>query len=209
LAMGANNLKSDISNGMKRRHFEYVDSLNDTEKMDFAAMLYKLFLGQDTPRITICEDAYRDRGLLITFKDRYLQFYNSVARDILLDTFTKFYFSESRLVELSQKLKQARMEGSGGGEYFEELFLGLCFRFRPDIQTCSRASSRTIHFQSNVWFRFDGKCVDRRLSSIEMSCWIKFIRNYALLDYAYVDMIDDGRWMLYLIRVSVSPFSVA
>jgi len=40
-----------------------------------------------------------------------------------------------------------------------------------------------------------------------MSCWIKFIRNYPRLDYAYVDM-SNGRWMLYLIQVSVSPFPV-
>ncbi|KAK4528405.1 hypothetical protein GAYE_SCF56G6347 [Galdieria yellowstonensis] len=40
-----------------------------------------------------------------------------------------------------------------------------------------------------------------------MSCWIQFISNYPRLDYAYVDM-TDGKWMLYLIQVSVLPFSV-
>ncbi|KAK4526602.1 hypothetical protein GAYE_SCF25G4518 [Galdieria yellowstonensis] len=172
----AYSLKADISNAMKRRHFEYVDSLNDSKKADFAKMLYELFLGRETPTITICEDSYRDRGLLIAFEDRSLQFYNSLRVIFFL------------------KLKEARMKGVSGGEYFRELFLGLCLRFRPDIQTCSRASSRTIHFQSNAWFRFDGKYFDRRLSSITTSCWIRFIRNYARLDYAYVDM-TDGRWM--------------
>jgi len=57
------NFKADICNAMKMRHFEYVDLLNDSKKADFAAMLYKLFLGRETPIITICEDAYRDRGL--------------------------------------------------------------------------------------------------------------------------------------------------
>jgi len=202
----ASNLKADISNSMKMRHVEYVDSLNDVKKADFAKMLYNLFLGGGTPSMTICDNAYRDRGLLITLKDRSLQLYNSVARDILFDTFTQFYFSENHLVELSQELKKARKGGSGGGACFEELFLGLVLRFRPEIQTYSRARSRTIHFQSNVLFRFDGKCFDRRLSSITTSCWIKFSRNYPRLDYAYVDMIDDGSWMLYLIQVSVSSF---
>jgi len=199
--------KADICNSMKMRQFEYVDSLKDSKKTDFVEMLYKLFLGGKTPRITICEDAYRVRGLLITFKDRSLQFYNSVAREILFDTFTQFYFSDNRLVKISQKLKEARMNGFGGDEYFEELFLGLCFRFRPDVEIYSRASSRRIHFQSSAWFRFDGKCFDRRLSSIKMSCWIKFIRNNPCVDYAYVDM-TDGRWKLYLIQVSVSSFPV-
>ncbi|KAK4526948.1 hypothetical protein GAYE_SCF29G4867 [Galdieria yellowstonensis] len=202
----ASNLKADISNSMKMRHVEYVDSLNDVKKADFAKMLYNLFLGGGTPSMTICDNAYRDRGLLITLKDRSLQLYNSVARDILFDTFTQFYFSENHLVELSQELKKARKGGSDGGACFEELFLGLCLRFRPEIQTCSRERSRTIHFQSNVLFRFDGKCFDRRLSCITTSCWIKFSRNYPRLDYAYVDMIDDGSWMLYLIQVSVSSF---
>ncbi|KAK4526702.1 hypothetical protein GAYE_SCF26G4618 [Galdieria yellowstonensis] len=199
--------KADICNSMKMRHFEYVDSLKDSKKTDFVEMLYKLFLGGKTPRITVCEDAYRDRGLLITFEDRSLQFYNSVAREILFDTFTQFYFSDHRLVKLSQKLKEARVNGFGGDEYFEELFLGLCLCFRPDIQIYSRASSRTIHFQSTAWFRFDGRCFDRLLSSIKMSCWIKFIRNNPCLDYAYVDM-TDGIWKLYLIQVSVSSFPV-
>ncbi|KAK4522764.1 hypothetical protein GAYE_PCTG30G0654 [Galdieria yellowstonensis] len=133
----ANNFKADISNAMKRRQFEYVDSLND--------------------------------------------------------------------IELSQELKEVRMKGAGGGEYFEELFLGLCLRFCPDIQTHSRVSKRTIHLQSNVLFRFDGKNFDRRLSSIRMSCWIKFIKNFPGFDYAYVDM-TDGSWRLCLMKVSVSSF---
>jgi len=44
-------------------------------------------------------------------------------------------------------------------------------------------------------------------SNIEFSCWIKFGANYPRLDYAYVDM-TDGRWLLYLIQVSVSSFPV-
>jgi hypothetical protein len=197
--------KADISNAMKRRQFEYVDSLNDSKKADFVQMLYKLFLGPEIARITICDNAYRHRGFLITFKDRSLQFYNSAARDILFDTFMQLYFSDSRLVELSQELKEVRMKGAGGGEYFEELFLGLCLRFCPDIQTHSRVSKRTIHLQSNVLFRFDGKYFDRRLSSIRMSCWIKFIKNFPGFDYAYVDM-TDGSWRLCLMKVSVSSF---
>ncbi|KAK4528741.1 hypothetical protein GAYE_SCF64G6687 [Galdieria yellowstonensis] len=139
--------------------------------------------------------------------DRSLQFYNRVARDILCDTLSELYFTSNRLTELSHKLKKAIRKGAGGDEYFEELFLGLCFNSRPDIQTYSRVSSRTIYFQSNVLYRFDGKCFDRRLSSIKMSCWIKFIRNYLGFDYAYVDM-TDGRWMLCLMQVSVSSFPV-
>jgi len=44
-------------------------------------------------------------------------------------------------------------------------------------------------------------------SKISVSCWIKFRGNYPGSDYAYVDM-TDGRWMLYLIQVSVSSFPV-
>jgi hypothetical protein len=43
-------------------------------------------------------------------------------------------------------------------------------------------------------------------SKIEFSCWIRFGTNYPRLDYAYVDMTEDGNWMLYLIQVSVSSF---
>jgi len=203
----ARNFKAGISHEMKRSHSEYVGSLKGNKKADFAEMLYKLFLGRETPRITICDNAYRQRVLLITFKDRSLQFYNRVARDILCDTLSEFYFTSNRLTELSHKLKKAIRKGAGGDEYFEELFLGFCFISRPDIQTFSRVSSWTINFQSNVLYRFDGKCFNRRLSSIRMSCWIRFIRNYLGLDYAYVDM-TDASWMLCLMEVSVSSFPV-
>ncbi|KAK4525806.1 hypothetical protein GAYE_SCF17G3715 [Galdieria yellowstonensis] len=50
--------------------------------------------------------------------------------------------------------------------------------------------------------------VDRRLSSIEMSCWIKFIRNYALLDYAYVDMSDAQLERLFEKSAESVPLAV-
>jgi len=203
----AQNFKAEISYRMKRSHSEYVYSLNDSKKADLAEMLYKLFVGRETPRITICDNAYRHRGLLITFKDRSLQFYNSVARDILFDTFMELYFSLNRPIEVSQRLKETRRKGAGGDEYFQKLFLALFCPSYREFQTYSRVGGRTIHFESEVLFRFDGKYLDRRLSSISMSCWIQFIRNYPRLDYAYVDM-TDGKWMLYLIQVSVLPFSV-
>jgi len=60
-----------------------------------------------------------------------LQFYNSVVRDSLFDTFTEFYCLKNRLVELSQKLRKARIKGFSGGEYFEELFLVERSIFNP------------------------------------------------------------------------------
>jgi len=60
----ARNFKAEISYRMERSHSEYFDSLNDSKKADFAEMLYKLFVGRETPRFTICDNAYRHRGLL-------------------------------------------------------------------------------------------------------------------------------------------------
>jgi len=110
--------------------------------------------------VTICDDTYRDRGFLISVKDRPLHVYNSIARDISLNIFKQFWF-ENRLVELSKRLKESRIKGAGEGEYFEELFLGLCFRL--DIQTYLRVNHRTMYIQSKVWFRFYGKYFHRRL----------------------------------------------
>ncbi|KAK4526218.1 hypothetical protein GAYE_SCF22MG4132 [Galdieria yellowstonensis] len=197
-----------VYRNMKKRHDTYVNSLKGEEKETFYNMLYKLFLGRETPATTLFDSAYQDRGLLIPLHDESLQFYNSIARDVLFESFSNYYFTKERLVEVSNKFKEARRECRGGGAYFEQLFLYLCYQFRPNIEVYSRASHRTIHLNSNVrWLRFDGKKFMRQRSKVNFSCWIKFGENYPQLDYAYVDM-TDGSWMLYLIQVSVSSFPV-
>jgi hypothetical protein len=138
--------------------------------------------------------------------DGSLCFYNCIARHILFESFSNYYFTKERLVEVSNKFKEARRECRGGGAYFEQLFSYLCYQFRPDIEVYSRASYRTIHLNSNVrWLRFDGKGLLPPCSKINFSCWINFGVNYSSLDYAYVDTTDGG-WMLRLIQVSVHLF---
>jgi len=103
---------------MKKRHKEYVDSFKEEDKETFYNMLYKLFLGRESPAITLFDSFYRDRGLLITLDDGSLQFYNSIARGILFESFSNYYFRKDRLVELSNKFKEDRMKGFSGSEYF-------------------------------------------------------------------------------------------
>jgi hypothetical protein len=190
---------------MEKVHSEYVNSLTDeSNKKKFYEMLYKIFLGSVTPTIRLSDGAYRDRGLLITMTDRSLRFYNSIARDILFETFSNHYFTIDRIVKVSKMFKDAQR--GRRGEHFEELFFDVCQYYRPDIEVYSRRSYRTIHLKSNMWLRFDGKEFMPPRSIIEFSCWIKFGASYPRLDYAYVDMTDDGNWMLYLIQVSVSSF---
>ncbi|KAK4528739.1 hypothetical protein GAYE_SCF63G6685 [Galdieria yellowstonensis] len=177
---------------MKKRHEAYLDSLTEKQKKAFYNMLYELFLGRETPAITLFDSAYRDRGLLLEMKNGSVCFYNSIARDVLFESFSNYYFTKEHLVEVSNKFKEARREGFSSGEYFEELFLHLCQQFRPDIEIYSRADYRTIHLKSNRWLRFDGKEFMPPRPKIEFSCWIKFETNYPRLDYAYVDMTDDA-----------------
>ncbi|KAK4525357.1 hypothetical protein GAYE_SCF09G3265 [Galdieria yellowstonensis] len=191
---------------MKKRHEAYLNSLTEEKKKAFYNMLYELFLGRETPAIALFDSAYRDRGLLLEMNNGSLRFYNSIARDVLFESFSNYYFTKERLVEVSNKFKEARRKGFSSGEYFEELFLHLCQQFRPDIEVYSRRSYRTIHLKSNLWLRFDGKEFMPPRPKIEFSCWIRFGTNYPRLDYAYVDVTDDGNWMLYLIQVSVSSF---
>ncbi|KAK4526882.1 hypothetical protein GAYE_SCF29G4800 [Galdieria yellowstonensis] len=197
-----------VYRNMKKRHDAYVNSLKEEEKETFYNTLYKLFFDRETPATTLFDSAYQDRGLLIPLHDESLQFYNSIARDVLLESFSNYYFTKDRLVEVSNKFKEARRECRGGGAYFEQLFLCLRYQFRPVIEVYSRASHRTIHLNSKVrWLRFDGKKFMPQRSKVNFSCWIKFGANYPQLDYAYVDM-TYGSWMLYLIQVSVSSFPV-
>ncbi|KAK4528397.1 hypothetical protein GAYE_SCF56G6338 [Galdieria yellowstonensis] len=180
-----------VYRNMKKRHDTYVNSLKGEEKETFYNTLYKLFFDRETPATTLFDSAYQDRGLLIPLHDESLQFYNSIARDILFESFSNHYFTKECLVEVSNKFKEARRECRGGGAYFEQLFLYLCYLFRPDIEVDSRASHRTIHLNSNVrWLRFDGKKFMPQRSKVNFSCWIKF------------------GWMLYLIQVSLSSFPV-
>ncbi|KAK4528679.1 hypothetical protein GAYE_SCF63G6624 [Galdieria yellowstonensis] len=200
-------LRDTVSGAMETKHDEYVEALNKRKKEKFMKMLHNLFLGSETPRIRISDAAYRDRGLLIALNDGRLQFYNSVARDILFGTFSRYYFTKDRIVELSQKFKDSRGSGDSGGKYFEELFFVWCQCEYLQITLSSQLYNRTIRFTSNVWFRFDGKRIYPPRSTFDISCWIRFSENYPRLDYAYVDIIGD-RWILYLIQASVSSFPV-
>jgi hypothetical protein len=99
-------------------HSEYVKSLTDeVDKKQFYDGLYKLFLGRETPAITLFDRAYRDRGLLIAMNDGSLCFYNSIARDILFESFSNYYFTKDRLLELFKRFKEAQMAGAGDGEF--------------------------------------------------------------------------------------------
>ncbi|KAK4526878.1 hypothetical protein GAYE_SCF59G6420 [Galdieria yellowstonensis] len=200
-------LRDTVCGVMEKKHDEYVEALNKRKKAKFMKMLHKLFLGSETPRIRISDAAYRDRGLLIALNDGRLQFYNSIARDILFGTFSRYYFRKDRIVELSQKFKDSRGSGDSGGKYFEELFFVWCQCEYLQITLSSQLYNRTIRFTSSVWFRFDGKRIYPPRPTLDISCWIRFSENYPRLDYAYVDIIGD-RWILYLIQASVSSFPV-
>jgi len=101
---------------MQKKHDEYVEAFDKRNKAKFMQMLYKIFLGSETPTIRISDAAYLDRGLLIALNDGKLQFYNSLARDILFGDFSDYYFTKDRIIELSQKFKSCLGSGDNGGE---------------------------------------------------------------------------------------------
>ncbi|GJD07486.1 hypothetical protein Gasu2_18450 [Galdieria sulphuraria] len=107
---------------MKQKHKDYVDSLKD--KAEFYRLLGQLVLEGYPIEMYVCDGAYRDRGLLITMKNGLLRFYNNIARDILFDTLSNVFFSEDRLIELSNSFRT--WVGRGKGDYFEQLFLLWC-----------------------------------------------------------------------------------
>ncbi|KAK4522379.1 hypothetical protein GAYE_HPESCF16G0260 [Galdieria yellowstonensis] len=102
---------------MQQKHDEYVDALDKRKKTKFMQMLHKLFVDRETPKIRVCDAAYQDRGLLIALNDCSLQFYNSIARDILYSAFSEFEFTENRINELSRKYKKSRKSCDSSGEY--------------------------------------------------------------------------------------------
>jgi len=104
-------LRDTVSGAMQQKHDEYVDALDKRNKAKFMQMLHKLFVGSETPKIRICDAAYRDRGLLIALNDCSLQFYNSISRDILYNTFSEFEFTEDRINGLFRKYKKSRRSG--------------------------------------------------------------------------------------------------
>ncbi|KAK4526111.1 hypothetical protein GAYE_SCF20G4024 [Galdieria yellowstonensis] len=150
-------------------------------------MLHGLFLGNETPRSILCESSYLDRGLLIPVNCFYLRFYNSIARDILFQTFSRFYSTLSGQVELSKMLERAQV------------------RRGKVIELHSRSCTARIQFTTNQLWRFDGKLFDPPLKKIMDSCWVRLCKNDASLDYVYVDMSNNG-WTLYLFMAAVSLF---
>lgn len=71
---------------MKRKHMEYIRSPHYKE-LEFRQFLYSLFLKKSSPTTDLADVDYIDRGLLIAMNDKTLRFYNSVARDILIQSF--------------------------------------------------------------------------------------------------------------------------
>ncbi|KAK4527020.1 hypothetical protein GAYE_SCF31G4941 [Galdieria yellowstonensis] len=97
---------------------EYVKSLtHEVDKKQFYDGLHKLFRGRETSAITLFDSAYRDRGLLIAMNDGSLQFYNSIACDILYESFSNYYVTKERILELSKRFKECQMADADGGEF--------------------------------------------------------------------------------------------
>ncbi|KAK4524640.1 hypothetical protein GAYE_SCF05G2541 [Galdieria yellowstonensis] len=107
-----------IGMNMQIVHSEYVKSLtHEVDKKQFYDGLHKLFRGRETPAITLFDSAYRDRGLLIAMNDGSLQFYNSIACDILYESFSNYYVTKERILELSKRFKECQMVDADGGEF--------------------------------------------------------------------------------------------
>ncbi|KAK4525218.1 hypothetical protein GAYE_SCF08G3124 [Galdieria yellowstonensis] len=99
-------------------HSEYIKSLtHEVDKKQLYDGLHKLFRGRETPAITLFDGAYRDRGLLIAMNDGSLQFYNSIACDILYESFSNYYVTKERILELSKRFKESQMADADGGEF--------------------------------------------------------------------------------------------
>ncbi|KAK4528248.1 hypothetical protein GAYE_SCF78G7094 [Galdieria yellowstonensis] len=99
-------------------HSEYIKSLtHEVDKKQLYDGLHKLFRGRETPAITLFDSAYRDRGLLIAMNDGSLQFYNSIACDILYESFSNYYVTKERILELSKRFKESQMADADGGEF--------------------------------------------------------------------------------------------
>ncbi|KAK4525591.1 hypothetical protein GAYE_SCF13G3500 [Galdieria yellowstonensis] len=96
---------------MQQKHDEYVVALDERKKAEFLQMLLKLFYSSETPKIQVCDAAYRDRSLLIALNDYSLQFYNSIARNILHSTFLEFEFAET-----FREYKKSRRSGAINGD---------------------------------------------------------------------------------------------
>eukprot|EP00871_Galdieria_phlegrea_P003316 jgi/Galph1/3986/GphlegSOOS_G2679.1 len=177
---------------MERKHVQYIESLKTDD--DFLEILRALFLGDCTPSMDICNSAYLARGLFIVMKNRTLRFYNNIAGDILFFTFKCRMLSEERLLEYHKGFRPCP-------EKKEMMHLKNSF-FRPQLQD---AFLNAVGFEGRKWLRLDGKYFGPICSGITSSCWLRFTKDYAPLDLAYVD-IEDDNWMLLLLQLSIYSF---
>ncbi|KAK4525224.1 hypothetical protein GAYE_SCF09G3131 [Galdieria yellowstonensis] len=138
-------------------------------------MLYGLFLSNENPRRILCESSYLDRGLLIPVNCFYLRFYNSIACDILFQTFSRFYSTLSGQVELSKMLERTQVRRGKGG-CSDDVFFLWCLYECPVIELHSRSCTARIQFTTNQLWRFDGKLFDPPLKKIMDSCWLDSAR---------------------------------
>eukprot|EP00871_Galdieria_phlegrea_P003169 jgi/Galph1/3853/GphlegSOOS_G2540.1 len=189
---------------MESKHDEYVESLpSDMARNRFDKMLYKLFMDREVPNINIVDGFYRDRGLLIVKDDMYLQFYNSVARDVLLSSFIDRFGSGKYMEDLIKRFRQSK---SDRGLLFEELFFLWFIDGRKEVMLLSDTNpNKNLKLSSRSWVRLDKERFDPAISKFTHSCWILLSEQYPRFDYIYVDM-DTPKWHVYFIQVSVSSF---
>eukprot|EP00871_Galdieria_phlegrea_P003480 jgi/Galph1/4132/GphlegSOOS_G46.1 len=189
---------------MESKHDEYVESLpSDKARNRFDKMLYKLFMDREVPNINIVDGFYRDRGLLIVKDDMYLQFYNSVARDVLLSSFIDRFGSGKYMEDLIKRFRQSK---SDRGLLFEELFFLWFIDGRKEVMLLSDTNpNKNLKLSSRSWVRLDKERFDPAISKFTHSCWILLSEQYPRFDYIYVDM-DTPKWHVYFIQVSVSSF---
>ncbi|GJQ13910.1 hypothetical protein GpartN1_g5701.t1 [Galdieria partita] len=195
---------ADVCSEMIEKHWGYIKRLgSEREKSAFDSMLYKLFMDRTKPNITIADEAYISRGLLVVVDAVYLRFYNSDARGMLLSSFLNRYASKSYLSELVERYRSGQ---STKGQTFKELFF-LWFISRTEEVTIRSDSKprRKLSLSCHSWFRLVGDEFDPPMKKFNHSCWILLAERCPRFDYIFVDIVDS-QWHIYFFQISVSSF---
>ncbi|GJQ15605.1 hypothetical protein GpartN1_g7396.t1 [Galdieria partita] len=195
---------ADVCSEMIEKHWGYIKRLgSEREKSAFDSMLYKLFMDRTKPNITIADEAYISRGLLVVVDAVYLRFYNSAACGMLLSSFLNRYASKSYLSELVERYRSGQ---STKGQTLKELFF-LWFISRTEQVTIRSNSKprRKLSLSCHSWFRLVGDELDPPMKKFTHSCWILLAERHPRFDYIFVDIVDS-QWHIYFFQISVDSF---
>ncbi|GJQ15675.1 hypothetical protein GpartN1_g7466.t1 [Galdieria partita] len=188
-----------------RKHFNYIESLNERDRESFFEALSALLFPRTKRQNFILKTAYRDKGLVVVLEDGTLRFYNLPARDVILDSWLKY--TKSKLGHMIDQYRKST--GASKGSLYEKLFLNICSLSKPTLTGWCPGYQLKYSFSLNRGDLryFDGTLIDPMIDWMTDGLWLYMPSNFARWDFIYYkNLPKNGLYVFFFPIIDIFVF---